>query len=57
MVLSFEMVFLSLTNFYSVYFFAVRILLALLFFVNFLLFLFLLFMSAHEQEDEENRSK
>jgi len=57
LVLSFEMVFLSLTNFYSVYFFAVRILLALLFFVNFLLFLFLLFTSAHEQEDEENRSK
>lgn len=57
MVLSFEMFFLSLTNFYSVCFFVEGILMALLFLVAFILFLFFLFMSSHEQEDEENRSK
>lgn len=57
MVLSFEMVFLSFTNFYSVCFFVEGILLALLFLVGFLLFLFFLYMSSHEQKDEENRSK
>lgn len=51
----FVMVFLSLTNFYSAYIFAVKILLILLFFVVFIMCLFLFFPSVHEQDDEENK--
>ena len=47
------MVFLSLTNFYSVCSSAVGILLSLIFFVGSFLFLFLYFMSVREQDDEE----
>lgn len=51
------MVFISLTNFYSAWSFAVGILLSLLFFVGSFLCLFLYFMSVREQDDEKKCSK
>lgn len=51
------MVFLSLTNFYSACSDAVSFLFILLFFVYAFICLFSIFMSVHENEDEEKRSK